>query len=99
MLLFNIYVLSHNKYFLIRYFRGICSSVEMQKRYMARERLGAPDLDSFIGRIFRASKSSFSAFRKLINAFSFFPRNNGRGGLTNGLAQGPHQLNPALTET
>jgi len=41
------------------------------------------DLEFFIDRNLRASKSSF---RKLINTFSFFPRNNGRGDLTSGLA-------------
>ena len=43
------------------------------------------DLEFFTDRIFRAS---FSNFRKLINAFHFFPLNNGRGGLTSGLAWG-----------
>jgi len=41
------------------------------------------DLEFFTDRTFRAS---FSDFRKLINAIHFFPRNNGRGGLTSGLA-------------
>jgi len=41
------------------------------------------DLEFFTDRTFR---ESFSYFRKLINAFHFFPRNNGRGGLTSGLA-------------
>jgi len=41
------------------------------------------DLDLFTDRTFRAS---FSDFGKLVNAFHFFPRNNERGGLTNGLA-------------
>jgi len=40
----------------------------------------------FIDRTFRALISSFFTFRKLINAFPFFPRNNVRGGLTSGLA-------------
>jgi len=44
------------------------------------------DLEFFTDRTFRAS---FSAFRKLINAVPFFPRNSGRGGLTCRLAQGP----------
>jgi len=33
-------------------------------------------------------RSSFSDFWKLINAFHFIPRNNGRGGLASGLAWG-----------
>jgi len=37
------------------------------------------DLEFVIDRTFRASISSNSAERKLINAFSFFPRNSGRG--------------------
>ena len=41
------------------------------------------DLEFFTDRTFKAS---FSDFRKLINAFHFFLRNNGRRGLTNGLA-------------
>jgi len=41
------------------------------------------DLEFFTDRAFRAS---FSDFRKLVNTFHFFPRNNGRGGLTSGLA-------------
>jgi len=41
------------------------------------------DLEFFTDRSFRGS---FSDFRKLIDAFHFFPRNNGRGGLTSGLA-------------
>jgi len=32
------------KYFIIRNFRGTCSSAEMLKGYMVRERLGTPDL-------------------------------------------------------
>ena len=43
------------------------------------------NLEFFIDRTFRAS---YLAFRKLIKPFSFFVCNNGRGGLTNGLAQG-----------
>jgi len=41
------------------------------------------DLEFFTDHTFRVS---FSDFRKLINVFLFFPSNNGRGGLTNGLA-------------
>jgi len=41
------------------------------------------DLEFFNDRIFRAS---YSKFCKFINAFHFFPRNNGRGSLTSGLA-------------
>jgi len=41
------------------------------------------DLELFTDSTFRAS---FSKFRKLINAFHFLPRNNGRRGLTCGLA-------------
>ena len=41
------------------------------------------DLECFADRTFRAS---FSAFRKLFDAFHFFPRSNGRGGLTSELA-------------
>jgi len=40
------------------------------------------DLEFFTDSTFVAS---FSDFRKLIDAFHFFPRNNGRGGLTSGL--------------
>ena len=43
------------------------------------------DLEIFTHNTFRAS---FSDFCKLINAFHFFPRNNGRGGLTCILEQG-----------
>jgi len=45
------------------------------------------DLEFFdhIGRTFRASISSFSAWRKFINAISFCPRDGGREGLTSGL--------------
>jgi len=32
------------KYFVIRHFRGTCSSVRMLKGYMVRERLGTPVL-------------------------------------------------------
>jgi len=38
------------KYFVIRNFRGTCSSVGMLKGYMVRERLGAPVLDRTISR-------------------------------------------------
>ena len=41
------------------------------------------DLEFFTDSTFR---ESFSKFRKLINAFHFFPRNSGRRGLTIGLA-------------
>jgi len=41
------------------------------------------DLEFFTDRTFRAS---FSIFRKLISTFDYFPRSNGRGGLTSGLA-------------
>jgi len=51
------------------------------------------DLEFFTNRTFRGS---FSDFRKLISAFHFFPRNNGRGVLTSGLARASHQLNSAL---
>jgi len=32
------------KYFVMRNFRGTCSSVEMLKEYMFKERLGTPGL-------------------------------------------------------
>ena len=48
--------------------------------------LSSKDLEFFIERIRRASISSFSALRKSINVFLFFPRENGREGLTSGLA-------------
>jgi len=41
------------------------------------------DLEFFADRTFTAS---FSNFRKLINAFHFFHRSSGRGGLTSELA-------------
>jgi len=34
------------KYFVIRNFRGTCSSVEMLKGYMVRERLGISGLEA-----------------------------------------------------
>ena len=46
------------------------------------------DLELFIYRTFRTSISSFSTLHKVINAFPFFPRNSGRGGLTSGIVQG-----------
>ena len=41
------------------------------------------DLEFFTNCTFRAS---FSEFRKFVNTFHSFPLNNGRGGLTSGLA-------------
>jgi len=39
-----IFVIFHNL-FVVRNFRGTCSSIEMLKRYMARESLGIPVLN------------------------------------------------------
>ena len=46
------------------------------------------DLESSIGRTFRASISWCSVLRELVNAFPFFHRISGRGGFTSRLAQG-----------
>jgi len=38
-------MINHIKYFVIRIFRGTCSSVRMLKGHMVRDRLGTPALN------------------------------------------------------
>jgi len=45
------------QYFVIRKFRGTCSSAEMLKKYMVRERLGTPVLLHSASNIVSASHS------------------------------------------
>jgi len=42
------------KYFVIRNFRGKCSSVGVLKGYMVRERLGTPDLHNRLSAYFQS---------------------------------------------
>jgi len=66
----------------LRVIERFCVEAERSAVIMRRSN---NDLEFFIDRAFKASISSFSDFRKLINAFHFFPRNNGTMG------EGPHK--------
>jgi len=63
------------KYFVIRNFRGTCSSVEMLKGYMVTERLGIPDLDPIL-----VPHVEYDIFETLFHvSFSFPSTENLRG--------------------